>query len=313
MRLRRAAWFGLMFLLALGLAAAAQEVAAPPQPTFRLAAWNLEWLGSPDKRAEQPDPELIAKYLIMSRPDVLVLEEITQNIITDQGWGNAALEEALRIVSERTGGNWKHLLFFKENHQEKEQLVGVAWNAAKVSRVGEPYRIPVRRRPNVGEQWHRHPWGMKFSLGVGKTDFVVVPLHMKSNRGGYAQTSKQRAEEARSLVRALGALQNAFSDDDIVLAGDTNILKPDEPALARFLGAGFFDLNGGKHLTWIQQGEFQAAPFDRFFVPDDQPEFSGIKMQVMRDNPLGDEKLFRDRLSDHYMIATDVKIMADDD
>lgn len=283
------------------------------QPTVRLGTWNLEWLGSPEKRPEQPDPDFIAKYIIQSEVDALALNEVTQNLITDEGWGNRTLADALRLVSERTDGDWRHVLFEKENRAEREQLVGVAWNAKRVQRVGAPYRLSVHRRTGAGEQFTRHPWGVKLSCGTGLTDFVVVPLHLKSNRGGFEQTSRQRAEEARGLIRALGPMQNEFSDDDVVLLGDTNILKEDEPAVQRIKGGGFRDLNGGQFLTWIAAGEYKAAPFDRLFVPDDQPEFADCVLQVMKENPVGSESAFRTKLSDHYMITTLVKVMADDD
>lgn len=289
-----------------------QPAEAPP-PTLRIGSWNIEWLGSKDKRPDQPDPDFIAQYLAGSGVDVLGLNEVGQNIETEEGWGNRTLAEALRLLSERTDGDWRHLLFFKENRSEREQLVGVAWNAKRVRRVGDPFRLPVRRRPQAGEQWHRHPWGVKFSTGVGKTDFVLIPLHMKSNRGGFEQTSQQRGNEATSLIRALGALQNFFSDDDIVPLGDTNVLREDELALRRFAGNGFRDLNGGKLMTWIRSAEYAAAPFDRIFVPDDQPEFAGCVQRVVTENPLGSEEAFRARLSDHYLIVTDIKILADDD
>ncbi len=303
---------GLVWLLATTGLAARPDLQPLAAESACIGSWNIEWLGNAERRADQPDPDDLAKYIIQSGVDLLCLNEITHNTETDEGRGNRTLVEALRLVGERTDSQWKHVLFPKIREGDRDQHVGVAWNASRVTRQGDPWRLPIRRSKQA-DIWQRHPFGMKFSFGQGKTDLVVIPLHMKSNRGGEDVTAKQRALEAQTLIRSLGELQNHFDDDDILLIGDTNVLKETELTLSRITFNGFRDLNGGEHLTWIKSDRFAAAPFDRIFVPDDQPEFADSKMRTMRDNHLGSEEAFRSKLSDHYMVTTTIRIMPDDD
>jgi hypothetical protein len=181
--------------------------------------------------------------------------------------------------------------------------------------VDRPFKIPVRRPLIGGENvWRRSPHSLKFSFGDKLTDVVMIPVHMKSNSGGgITQMSKVRALEANCLIRCLGQVQNLYKDDDLLIIGDFNCLVREETTLTRFAMLGFRDLNRDDQLTWIKDRLFDAAPFDRFLVPEEQPEFKGAPFTVFRDHPFGSEKEYRERLSDHYMILTEIRVMEDDD
>jgi predicted extracellular nuclease len=300
-------------------ASASRPTSSRPTPapagagTFRVATWNIEWLGKPASRhskvAQTPDD--IAGYVATSQADVVALNEVTGDAA--DGTENATLRKATEALRGLTGSEWRHVLFPKENKAERDQLTGVLWNVGRAQLVGVPFRIPVRRPPGHDELWNRHPYAVKFSSGEGRTDVVLVPVHLKSNRGGKDTTSVQRADEARGIVRALGAVQNHFSDDDVIVLGDCNCLKANEPALVRFVGGGLRDLNADDTATWIKDERFPAAPFDRVFVPDDQPEFKASTLKVVRPVPPLDEAEFRRRVSDHLMVTADIRTQADDD
>jgi hypothetical protein len=293
-----------------------QRPAAPPPPqSLRIGTWNIEWLGKPEMRRGKPvqTPEDIAKYLALCGVDLFGVNEVSRDGTSGRFGTNSTLTKALELLSRDTGGNWQHMLFPKENPNEADQLIGVAWNQQRLNLVGEPWRVPIRRSAATSRIWQRHPWAAKFSAGEGLTDLVVIPIHMKSNAGGKDVTSKQRSEEAKALSRSLGAVQNHFDDDDLVILGDSNVLSADELALNRFRGIGLRDLNSHDEPTWIKSDQFAAAPFDRILVPDDQPEFASSALRVNSVSHLGDEKAFRERLSDHYLTQTEMAVMADDD
>jgi hypothetical protein len=84
-------------------------------------------------------------------------------------------------------------------------------------------------------------------------------------------------------------------------------------ALACYTAAGFRDLNADDLKSWIKSSRFDAAPFDRVLVPDDQPEFRDARLTVFKNHHLNDEIEFRKKCSDHYMVVADVKVMEDDD
>jgi endonuclease/exonuclease/phosphatase family metal-dependent hydrolase len=290
------------------------EAKAPEAPPVRVGTWNIQWLGRPDKRfdgAQKADD--LAEYVHRSGVAVLGLNEITADGEPAEPRTNRTLTEATRLLREKTGHTWKHVLFAKEDDADRDQLVGVAWDADRVKLVGAPFRVPLRRKGPSDEVWRRYPWAAKFSLGEGKTDVVVVPVHQKSNFGGDEPARRTRAEEARMLARSLAAVQTHFADDDVVILGDFNCLKKDEPALACYAAVGLRDLNGDEHQSWIASSQYPAAPFDRVLVPDDQPEFKECRLTVFKGHHLAGEKEFRRRCSDHYLVHVDVKVLADDD
>src|SRR5207253_2069183 len=65
-----------LFLLPCALVPAPQQPAA--EPTVRVGAWNIEWLGNPAKRRNLPqEPDDLARYIRASKVDLLGLNEIT--------------------------------------------------------------------------------------------------------------------------------------------------------------------------------------------------------------------------------------------
>ena len=290
--------------------------AAEAQQVVRIGAWNIEWLGFPQNRGagNKNVPQKaadIADYIIKSNVDVLGLEEITR---TGPGDTNATLTRALEIIEDRTGNTWKHVLFNKRNG-DLNQRIGVAWNTERASAVGQPFRIDVpAQTPQSGTIWERNPHAMKFRFGSGKTDAVVIVLHMKSNRTSTPPPKTKREFEARTLVAELNRIRQQLGDRDIVILGDSNILDDQETAARIYVDAGFRDLNSEDEATHLGQ---DGAPFDRAFVPRNQPEFNGVDQLVFDKEYMQPKNLsrknFRRKLSDHFMVITPVKVMNDDD
>lgn len=284
------------------------------QPSIRVAAWNLHWLGRPDRRrGVAQKPEDVAKYIQASQAALVALNEVSANEGTNDAPTNKTLTRAFAILKTLTGDEWKHVLFLRDESNDKDLLCGVAWNTSRVKMVGKPFRIPVRKNKQWSFIWNRHPYAVKFSTGEKKTDLVLIPVHMKSNRGGARKTSEQRAQEARTLIRCLGQVQNQYSDDDLVILGDFNTLYGSEPSQYRFAVAGLKDLNSADEKTWIKDNRFSAAPFDRILLAADQPESKKCQMTVFKKHHLVSEETFRKFLSDHYLIYTDIPILEDDD
>jgi predicted extracellular nuclease len=281
--------------------------------TLRIGAWNIEHLGNPSSRGSEcvaaphrcaQSPEDLADYIIASGVAVLGLEEISEDL---PGGRNATVEHALLIIRQRTGQTWSHVLFPKA---DEHQHIGVAWNTARVRMVGEPLRLPVRTKVSSESLWDRRPHAVKFSTGAGRTDFVVIVLHMKANRQERNGPNVRRRElEARELVRVLPRVRDDLDDGDVLLIGDTNILHASEGAPRVFVEAGLRDLNTEDEATFLSR---EGAPFDRAFVAGDQPELAGVDQVVFRPPGLS-RQAFRKRLSDHYMIVTEIRVVSDDD
>lgn len=281
-----------------------------------VGAWNIQWLGMPWKRSGigknvAQKAEDLAEYIKASGVKILAVEEICDDDGVPTRRTNKTLDTVVEILNEGTGAQWTYTLFPKRKPDDEEQHTGLMWNAKTVTAVGDPYKLALKVPPEDPDKpfhWNRWPHAMKFSLAEGKTDLVIIPVHMKSNFGRKKEAKKQRAEEALQLTSVLEAVRNHFSDSDIVIVGDTNVLESTEDAAETYVKAGFVDLNYGDEPT-LAMGD---APFDRAFVPGNQPELRQQKIRVFRPVWLS-PKQFRKYLSDHYMVTIKVKIEPDDD
>jgi len=285
--------------------------AATPRQPIRVGAWNIEWLGMPDKRSGPAEnrlqtPEALAEYILAADVDILGLEEI--RIDTDDGTDtNTVLHQALNIVEQKRGGHWQHRLF--PTNYGRDQCTGVAWDASRVMPLDEPRIVtnPGQTSAQGKALWSRPPRGLTFSAGERLTDFVVVVIHMKSNYGG--DYSEHRGEEAQHLVNDL---PNVFADPDVMIIGDANCSTHAEPAVATITAAGFVDLNAHD-----VESHWRYGALDRAFVPVDQPEFARQCFEVLSDSFFRTHDLtvedFKVHYSDHFMVITEVDVMQDDD
>ncbi len=298
--MRRILLVVVIFLTAAGYSAA--------QPNISIGAWNIQFLGNPGQRSGcgknvRQTAEDIAGYIAASRVDILALQEISDTDGQASTRTNATLDRAFDILNDSDGNRWRYQLFAKRSQNQTTQLTGVAWNERKVARVGNPFRLQMT---TSGGEWDRWATAVKFKFGNNRTDIVLIPVHMKANfRGNF---SAQREREAEALMNAISSVRSHFNDQDIVILGDTNILTRTEGAIAKFRNAGFVDLNNADRTTMAEG----SAPFDRAFIPQNQPEFSIAAQDVFEPEGVAKEE-FRIKFSDHYMIRFVVRVMNDDD
>src|SRR4029079_18346912 len=161
--------------------------------------------------------------------------------------------------------------FPKMRTADTTQWTGLAWKSAKVKPLGNIIQVPVShaRSGQDANRWDRNLHAMMFSAGPGKTDFVVLVIHLKANLT--ASFARHRGEEMEEFVKKFDDLHKAFpGEKDFIVLGDTNISSAEEPAVKTMEKAGFRDLNKMDHDTHTAKG---LQPFDRIFIPRDQPEF----------------------------------------
>jgi len=308
-----------LWLLAGFLAVTASPVLG--QDRIRVGAWNIETLGSPESRdylKKSPsngygvprEPAELAERIEVLGLDVLALSEIDDTDAREGSVTNRVLDEAFRILNRRAGNDWDYRLFPKRIRRHSSQHTGLAWNRRRIRAVGRRFRVPVTDVTSRRYfEWDRHPHAMKFSRGRGRTDFVVIPIHMKAGRNDAAV--KQRRSEAEALVRELPEIQEHFQDRDIILIGDFNMLRRSEPSGRVYRGkGGLFDLNYSDRSTHIAD-----LPFDRCYIPRAQREneFAGVTEVRIVAPAAGERRRFRREFSDHWPIVLEFAELADDD
>jgi endonuclease I/endonuclease/exonuclease/phosphatase family metal-dependent hydrolase len=266
---------------------------------LKVGSWNIENLGQ-----RQQNRHALAEHIQLADVDVLALQEIHDTNGAGAPYANNRLQMALDLVNQVKGNDWEYELFPNQNPKNTARLCGVAWNKLAVTKVGDTFRVPLNNQGNT--LWDRHPHAVKFAaVESKKTDFVVIPLHMKSNIGGAAITAARRAREAMALGVALPQVVTHFGDSDVILLGDTNCLNSKEEALQTYRSLGFRDLNQEDSQTFAG-----GAPFDHILVPDRQDEFDFSRQYVMRPANI---KSHDSLISDHFLIVTSIRIMDDDD
>jgi hypothetical protein len=304
--------------------------AAGPAPTsIKIGAWNIEWLGKPEDRAQfaknvAQDPAVMADYIVGSGVSVLGVAEIVTQI-PGRPIRSRELEAAIDAIRGKTNQRWEYAL--NPGRADGDQLTGLMWNTAAVTALNQsgqkwdqqkdlPWRVPVRdARSSQGSRlWNRPPHAIKFRAGgpsdTSSSDFIVVVLHMKADYQG--DFAKHRQEEMDALIDALPAVRKQFGDDDIILVGDTNVTSPGEAMIKDLTAAGYADLNAANITTTWRDGFT-----DRAFVPATQPEFVSKQFWVFSDDFLRARRWkpgdFKKNLSDHYMVGTVLRVQNDDD
>jgi endonuclease/exonuclease/phosphatase family metal-dependent hydrolase len=156
----------------------------------------------------------------------------------------------------------------------------------------------------------RPPTAVKFSAGAGKTDFVLIVVHMKADFDG--DFAKHREEEAKALAALLPDVRRVFKDEDVLILGDTNMTDDNEAAEKTYERAGLKDLNTANAGT-----HWRGGGTDKIFVPAAQPEFAASSFRVINHDRVLSRTMspaaYKRRFSDHYMVSTTVRLQDDDD
>lgn len=268
---------------------------------IHVGSWNIEHFSKRGGREE--NIYALAEHIEMASLDILALQEIYVTHFDGSIRRNEHLDGVVALLLEHTECQWEYEIFENRRSDDMEQLCAITWNTTTLNRL-LTFRIPVETQADGFGLWDRTPHAVKFKYR-DRTDFVVVPLHMKSNYGGATQAKRVRHLEARTLMDNLPRVKEAMDDLDIILIGDTNCLASSEEALKVITGSGFEDLNEADAKTFVS-----GAPFDRIFLPLERKIFRYSRQYIMVSaNPDDHDKY----LSDHYLVKTVLKILRDDD
>lgn len=289
---------------------------------LQIASWNIEHLSGSNRADKAQSAYALADHIEMAGIDIIALQEIYVTHNEDGERRNRELDRVTELLEEHLDDAWDYKIMPNRKSGDKSQLCAVMWNTARVELTRE-MRIDVSYKEGNDNLWDRAPHALKFSMlmDIYRKDadgnwspreewksLILIPLHMKSNWGGATKNMHVRAKEAKTLCEQLDAVRTELEDESLVLIGDTNVLKYDEPAIETFVEYGLVDLNNTDAATyWSKQ--YGESPFDRAFVASDRPEFKYTRQYVMRSSDL----VLHDRfLSDHYMIKISVKLYVDD-
>jgi hypothetical protein len=276
------------------------QEATVSKDVLRIGSWNMAWLGpSNHTPLERRTPEDLAQYIARSGAAVISLQLVGET--PGSPGKNATLNNVIHILYSEGQGDWDYVLF-PSQYRDRSDFTGVMWNKRLVSIVAQPYAIPVQRMQKALDDmllWERLPYAVKFS--TGKLDFVLIPVHTHASALPDADIS-HRVHEVRLLAQELDGIRKHFGTDNLIIAGDFNTMGSNETTVVILTKQGLRDLNANDELTYIS-----GSPFDRIFVSKDQPAFAKATLIKRVPSPGMSLDEFRRRLSDHYLITSDVR------
>lgn len=304
---------------------------------LQIGSWNIEHLSGASRAQRRQSVYALADHIEMAGIDALALQEIyvtpanekvqlkpSKAIVPKATKGprrNADLDAVCFLLDEHLDVPWEYVILPNRKAGDTSQLCAMLWNTKRL-KLDSIRALDVPEKVDSDNLWDRKPHLLQFKSDVlawrkdptgtwvqqpEKRSLGVIPLHMKSNYGGVTQNRRIRAKEARTLCEALGKIRSEI-DPSLMLIGDTNILRNDEPAIETFVDNGFIDLNNNDSTTYWS-AQYGESPFDRAFIAAQRPEFRYTRQYVLRSADLERHDQF---LSDHYMIKVSVKDYVDD-
>lgn len=304
---------------------------------LQVASWNIEHLSGASREDKKQSAYALADHIEMAGVDIVALQEIyvtdgneevrlfeNAPVIESRAHSerrNSDLDIVCYLLEEHLGDPWTYLILPNRSEGDKTQLCAVMWNAARVREQGI-HKLDVPHSQGDLNLWDRTPHAIKLTTTLkvwrrtadGESiqqdedrSIALIPLHMKSNFGGSNKNIRVRAAEASVLCAHLDWVRENV-DPSLILIGDTNVLKYDEPAIAHFVDAGLVDLNNMDSPTYWSR-KYGDAPFDRAFVAEGRKEFRYTRQYVLRSADLDEHDQL---LSDHFMIKLSVKSYVDD-
>ncbi len=304
---------------------------------LQVASWNIEHLSGQPRAARRQSAYALADHIEMAGINLLALQEVyltpsdeevrlfdNQPVIQSRAHSdkrNSDLDIVCYLLEEHMDDPWKYVILPNRQAGDRTQLCAVMWNTKRLT-LGSFRPLDVAHSVDGHSLWDRKPHVLSFTSSIeawrrgtdGKwakqpenRTISIVPLHMKSNYGGVTVNRQVRAKEAVTLCDAIDAIRGEI-DPSLMMLGDTNILRNDEPALETFVNRGYIDLNNNDATTYWSK-DYGESPFDRIFLAPDRPEFKYSRQYVLRSSDLEQHDRF---LSDHYMIKVSVKDYVDD-
>jgi len=134
----------------------------------------------------------------------------------------------------------------------------------------------------------------------------VIPVQLEPKSRQSDCLAGKRGEQSRGLAALIRNVRIHFSDDDVVVIGDTECVRDDAEAAAEFATERSLDFEVGDVAAFARgQGQY-----NRVMVPTQQAEFEPTRMYTLTEA----EGQSADRpFSDHFLVLAPIRVMADDD
>jgi len=194
-----------------------------------------------DELAQQQAKEVTAITALDA--DVITLHEIENSAVLTPNTPYRAVQTLLAAIKAKDGHDWQYV----EAHEDSDVITNaIVYRTDKVTAVGAPM---VYNGPEFGNA--RSPIAQTFHSG--DETFSIIANHLKSKGsgcgagdddtsvGGAGSCNATRVKQATALVAFAETVKRTSGDDDVLLTGDFNSYRFEDPIDA-VTAAGYTDM-----------------------------------------------------------------------
>ncbi len=301
MRIRKLAIIVVLFCFALPIVQAEENVR-------KVATWNMKWLGT--NSGSQLDPvenvPEYAKYVGKTGATLFALQEIGATHSVEEEpkcyYLDLIVQELNKGITEASE-QWAYILDAKNKNQRlaflyKQDL----WSISDAETVWPGSSFKSARRPFVAT--------IKAEGDNAELEFNFINIHLKAFPD--KKSSEKRAKNIEELAEWI---ESESLDEDVLIAGDTNIYKGESDIDEPLEDIDYVPLSD-KEKTAIYKNKL-GQRFDRFFCsPDLKKEIDSAKnvvgstiyIDVIKDNSPAKIKWFNKNLSDHFPVILNIDV-----
>ena len=271
----------------------------------KVATWNMKWLGTNSGNqldAVETVPEY-AKYIFKTGATFFALQEIAATHSLAGKPRCYYLDLIVQELNRVTNKEWQYEL----DDRNKNQRLAFLYRT-DLWQVNNPYSIT----PGSSFTYIRKPYviSVKAIGDNAELEFVFINIHLKA-----FDDTEAREQRRSSFMELATWLESNPLDDDVLIAGDTNIFTGESDVDDSLEDIGYeaiFD----REKTAIHDYEL-GERFDRFYSsPGLINEINSAKnivgsteyVDVIKDNSDSFLKWFDDNISDHFPVTLTIDV-----
>ncbi len=274
----------------------------------KVATWNMKWLGtnSGNQLDAVENVEEYVNYILGTQATLFALQEIGAThsingepkcyyldlILEKINEGITNETERWVYILDSINGNQRLAFLYKKDKWTVSDARSIK-PGKSYSRIRKPFLATVKAE------------GVNAEL-----EFNYINIHFKAFPG--VKPRKQRKE---NIVQLLDWLENNNLDEDVLIAGDTNIFFGESELLQPIRDIGYIVLHDNEK-TSIHDGVLSQR-FDRFFSSSGlKNEIDSAKsivgntdyIDVVKDNDSDIILWFDENISDHYPVVLNIDV-----
>jgi endonuclease/exonuclease/phosphatase family metal-dependent hydrolase len=271
----------------------------------KVATWNMKWLGTNSGNqldAVETVPEYV-KYIVKTGATFFALQEIAATHSLAGKPRCYYLDLIVQELNRVTNKEWQYEL----DDRNKSQRLAFLYRT-DLWQVNNPYSIT----PGSSFTYIRKPYviSVKAIGDNAELEFVFINIHLKA-----FDDTEAREQRRSSFMELATWLESNPLDDDVLIAGDTNIFTGESDVDDTLEDIGYeaiFD----REKTAIHDYEL-GQRFDRFYSsPGLMNEINSAKnivgsieyVDVIKDNSDSFLKWFDDNISDHFPVTLSIDV-----